>query len=81
MEIEAEFKVVFKAQDKMPKGKHKRGKEKVSYRNHALSTYAAMLTVEFLVKVGLNNYNNSNNNNYYSNKIKLIIKISENTEQ
>lgn len=55
LEIENEFKVAHQAQDKMPKGKHKRGKEKVSYHNHALSSYAAMLTVQFLVKVGLIN--------------------------
>ena len=53
VEIENEFKVVYKTQDKVPKGKHKRGKEEVSSHNQALSSYAALLTVEFLVKVGL----------------------------
>lgn len=53
VEIEKEFKVVYKVQDKLPKGKRKKGKEKVSCNNHALSSYAAMLTVEFLVKVGV----------------------------
>ena len=40
----------------MPKDKHKRRKEEVSSHNQALSSYAAMLTVEFLVKVGLINF-------------------------
>ena len=56
IEIENEFKVVYQTQDKVPKDKHKRRKEEVSSHNQALSSYAAMLTVEFLVKVGLINF-------------------------
>jgi len=47
---------VYETQDKGPKDKHKRGKEKAGSHNQALSSYAAMLTVEFLVKVGLTNF-------------------------
>ena len=60
VEIENEFKVVYETQDKVPKGKHKRGKEEVSSHNQALSSYAALLTVEFLVKVGLINFSKKN---------------------
>ena len=56
VEIENEFKVVYQTQHKVPKGKRKRGKEEDSPHNQALSSYAAMLTVEFLVKVGLINF-------------------------
>jgi len=62
-EIENEFKVVYKAQDKMPKGRKVHG----SCPNHDLSSYAGKLRVEFLVKVAWCPLIHSleHNNSYY----------------